>query len=157
MLRRLPAIVLTVMIVEILVFYQIAAWAGGSTVLLLCLITFWIGITMIRRTKESVASEAMRIFQNPSVSTTSFSSPLFRYFSAFLLIVPGFITDLIAVLLFVPTIRNLFTVKVAHPARSFSPTGSGTHSEYQSVEEKAQTDRKKKIDIQDVEFEDLPL
>lgn len=116
---------------EIVVFVAVASWIGLGWTLLLAIATSVIGFVLLQRAglqawsslRESVAAgpvvDQFEIRERMAGTGT-------RMLSAFLLILPGFLTDAFALAILVPTVRKAFGDRLAFSALQTFPPRRGT-------------------------------
>jgi len=93
-------------------------WAGTKIgifwVLFLLMITGLLGVVLARIQGLETWNRAMRAMERQEAPAAEFMDGLCIILGAFLLIVPGFITDVIGLILLVPFTRNLLKRSVAN-------------------------------------------
>lgn len=116
---------------EVVVFVAVASWIGLGWTLLLAIATSVVGFVLLQRAglrawsslRESVAA-------GPTVDQNEIRERMAgtgtRMLSAFLLIVPGFLTDAAALAMLVPAVRKAFGDRLAFSAlQTFPPRRGG--------------------------------
>ena len=93
-------------IAEIAMFAQVGAWIGALATVSLVLLSMVVGSVLLRRQGLSALKRA----QDMAARGESPVGAVFEGFcvvvAAVLLIIPGFLTDIVGILLFVPPVRN---------------------------------------------------
>jgi len=99
--------VLALPVAEIVVFVLVAAYAGFAWTLLATLVTSFTGAMMLRHGGGAHVAR-LRVVLGPQRATAleADSAGTMYLLAAILLLIPGFITDLIGVVLLVPPLRR---------------------------------------------------
>ncbi len=99
--------VIGIPLIEIYLFIKIGSQIGAFTTLLLILITAVVGVAYARYEGFNTLKSGVRQLIKNEMPLYEMLSGATLAFAAFLLIIPGFATDLIGVLLIVPFTRRL--------------------------------------------------
>ena len=93
------------MVLEILLSARIADAIGGGGVLLWMLGSIALGVIIIRRTGFQVVQELQAALAREEIPARTLLNALFHFLAGMLLILPGPLSDSLAVLLLIPQIR----------------------------------------------------
>src|ERR1051325_5237112 len=100
--------VLALPLAEIVVFVLVAAWIGFSWVALALVATSLTGAAMLRFSGGAHIARIRVVLSEERVAALKADSAGTMYLiAAILLLIPGFITDAVAILLLVPPLRRL--------------------------------------------------
>lgn len=99
--------VIGIPLIEIYLFIKIGSQIGAFTTLLLILITAVVGVAYARYEGFNTLKSGVRQLIKNEMPLYEMLSGATLAFAAFLLIIPGFATDLIGILLIVPFTRRL--------------------------------------------------
>lgn len=106
MLRRLGALALLLPLIEIALFVQIGARVGLTPILIAVLASAMAGVWILRRQgRAAVGNVRAALIRGDSVPQAAFDT-LGRFLAGVLLIVPGFFSDLLALLLLIRPVRR---------------------------------------------------
>ncbi|MGO2303646.1 MAG: FxsA family protein [Providencia sp.] len=124
-MRWLPLILICLLIyIESVIFVRVATEVGVLMTLLLVVLTSCLGVSLV---KNQGMKNVMQI-QQKLVSGESPAAEMIKsvalVLAGFLLIVPGFFTDFIGLLLLLPPVQKLFVMRLI-PHIRFSPMGGG--------------------------------
>ena len=106
MLRHLPAFLFIGFILDLVSIIWMGRVAGVSGTLLLLLMGVVVGLIVFRAAGISVAAALRAPMQDLSSTRGLAGSTLFRVAAAILFMVPGFVSDLIAVAILIPPIQK---------------------------------------------------
>lgn len=127
-MRALPLLVLLAAAAEIAVMIAVGRSIGVLATLGLLMLAGFLGMSLIHSTGLSI-SEALRRGQNSGGSAAQLATgSLLKFLAGLLLMVPGFITDAIALLLLVPPLQRLLVERFS-PKFEFRTTDWGMHRE----------------------------
>lgn len=116
-LRRIALFLLILPLLEVVVFVLVAASIGFWNAVLAAVATSVAGALLLR----TAGQPRLRQFQSSLAGGVAFSADgagLFTVLAGFLLLLPGFLTDLLAILLLVPAVRRLFGAAITRYMRS---------------------------------------
>lgn len=124
-MRWLPLILICILIyIESVIFVRVASEVGVLLTLILVVLTSCLGISLV---KNQGMKNVMQI-QQKLVSGESPAAEMIKsvalVLAGFLLIVPGFFTDFIGLLLLLPPVQKLFVMRLI-PHIRFSQAGGG--------------------------------
>lgn len=95
-------------ILELVVLIQVGSAIGAlNTVGLLLLLTTIVGVALIRRQGLSTLTRANRRLNSGEVPAKEMLEGMMLAFGGFLLLIPGFITDVVGLLCLLPVVRPL--------------------------------------------------
>jgi len=118
-LRRIAVFLAILPLLEVVVFVAVAAMIGFWNAVLLTLVTSLIGAFLLRMQGQPRLRQFQHSLSDGFAVSGNFSGPgLFTVLAGFLLLLPGFLTDLIAVLMLVPQVRALFAAMVTRTLRA---------------------------------------
>ncbi|AWH89157.1 FxsA family protein [Limnobaculum parvum] len=137
-MRWLPLILLFLLIyIEITIFIKVAAVFGVALTLILVILTSCLGVSLVRhqglRTLIQM-QEKMASGENPAGEMVKSVSLLL---AGFLLLIPGFFTDFLGLLLLLPPVQKLLTLRMMpfiNVFRSASGSSSTTRQGGYTVE-----------------------
>lgn len=125
-MRWIPLIVLFLLAwLEISIFIKVASVIGIPTTMLLVVLTSSVGLSLVRKRgirNYATLREKMANRENPREEIVKSVSLLF---AGFLLLIPGFFTDFLGVLLLLKPLQRL-TIQRFMPKFSTDRTGDGT-------------------------------
>ncbi len=116
-------LVLLFPLAEIATFIILGGAIGLARTLALVVVSSAIGAIMLRDAGVATALKLQRQTGNPAVILAEGGT---RMLTGLLLLIPGFLTDLAAVLLLVPAIRRLLLSRLRTPGSGPTPGKSGT-------------------------------
>ena len=110
-MNTLLILLISIPIVEIYLFIKIGSQIGALTTILLIFITAFIGILYARYEGFNTLKSGIGQIIKNKLSVYELVSGATLAFAAFLLILPGFATDIIGILLIIPFTRKLILNK----------------------------------------------
>lgn len=130
---RFPILLLLLLpILELWLMIAIGSEIGALAVILWLAAMMFIGINLLRYLgASSMLRAAQSVRSGGAMPAQTLANGLFKAVGAVLLIVPGFITDLIALLCFIPLVRGLLLkrwlakIAASASARGFKASGFG--------------------------------
>ena len=102
-------ILIFIPIIEISIFITVGSRIGVFNTISIILLTAIIGIFFIRRQGISLLFNAQRNMRDGIFPTQEIKGAIFLLISGLLLITPGFFTDVIGFLMFVPQVQNFIS------------------------------------------------
>ncbi|MGW3233076.1 FxsA family membrane protein [Kitasatospora sp. NPDC001095] len=142
--RVLPLLITAWLVLEIWLLVQVGSWLGGFTVLLLLIGGALIGGSLIKRAGLKAFSAAVEQSKNPQSEQPQTGTSM-TVLAGVLLIVPGFLSDLVALTLVLPPTRALWRAvgrRVADKAlRSASPAGADPFADAMRLQEQLRIHR----------------
>ena len=109
----LTILLISVPIIEIYLFIKIGAQVGAFNTILLIFITAFLGIIYARYEGFNTLKSGMSQIVKNEMPIYEIISGAALAFAALLLIIPGFLTDIIGFLLIIPITRNFFIKSVS--------------------------------------------
>lgn len=107
-LRNIMFIMFGIIIVEVFGITLVSSWIGGWNTLLLIVITSLLGIAVARFEGMKVLEDAKQQMSEGKVPGRTFIDGICILIGGWLLIIPGFITDIIGFTLAFPLTRPLY-------------------------------------------------
>ncbi|MEU4118420.1 FxsA family membrane protein [Kitasatospora sp. NPDC028055] len=142
--RVLPLLFTAWLVLEIWLLVQVASWLGGLTVLLLLIVGAVIGGSLIKRAGLKALSAAIEQSKNPQSEQPQTGTSM-TVGAGLLLIVPGFLSDLVALTLLFPPTRALWRAagrRIANKAmRSTATVGSDAFADAIRLQEQMRIHR----------------
>ncbi|MGA5817893.1 FxsA family membrane protein [Kitasatospora sp. NPDC094028] len=142
--RALPLLVTAWLVLEIWLLVQVGSWLGGFTVLLLLVAGGLIGGSLIKRAGAKALSAAIEQSRNPQSQQPQTGTSL-TVLAGLLLILPGFLSDLVALTLLFPPTRALWRAagrRVAGKAmRAAGPVGADPFADAMRLQEQLRIHR----------------
>ncbi len=106
MLRFLPFLMLMVPLTEIAVFVMVGQWIGILPTIALVILTAVLGASLLRHQGFGLAVKIRAEMEAGRVPGRELANGAMILVAGVLLLTPGFVTDILGFLLFVPGIRN---------------------------------------------------
>jgi UPF0716 protein FxsA len=128
MARLIIAAVLLLPLAEIVTFIAVAALIGVGTAFLLMLATSLLGFVLLRRAGRSGLAHLRAAMDGLDVDESHRRGPehLLTIVAGVLLVVPGFLTDLVGAALLMPAVRRLCGNTARHWLHRRQPGGPST-------------------------------
>ncbi|OPA80883.1 membrane protein FxsA [Paenibacillus selenitireducens] len=108
LLRNMMFIFFGIIVVEVFGITLVSSWIGGWNTLLLIVITSLLGIAVARFEGMKVLEDAKQQMREGKVPGRTFIDGICILIGGWLLIIPGFITDIIGFTLAFPLTRPLY-------------------------------------------------
>ncbi|MFG3226150.1 FxsA family membrane protein [Kitasatospora sp. NPDC048194] len=142
--RALPLLITAWLVLEIWLLVQVGSWLGGFAVLLLLVGGALVGGSLIKRAGLKALSAAVEQSRNPQSQQPQTGTSM-TVLAGLLLIVPGFLSDLVALTLLFPPTRALWRAvgrRVADKAlRSASVAGAAPFADAMRLQEQLRIHR----------------
>ncbi|HJD85259.1 FxsA family membrane protein [Kitasatospora aureofaciens] len=142
--RVLPLLITAWLVLEIWLLVLVGSWLGGFAVLLLLVVGGLTGGSLIKRAGLKALSAAIEQSRNPQSQQRQTGTSM-TVLAGLLLIVPGFLSDLVALTLLFPPTRALWRAvgrKVADRAvRSASAVGTDPFADAMRLQEQLRIHR----------------
>jgi len=106
-------VILLIPIVEIYLFIKIGSQIGAFNTIILVIITAIVGIYYVKYEGLNTLRSAVKQVVKNEVPIYEIISGAALAFAAFLMILPGFLTDLIGLLIIFPWTRKIFLKKIS--------------------------------------------
>lgn len=104
-------------LIEIALFASIGAWLGVGTTLLLVMASSLLGYSVLRALGRTTAQEVTRALQQMRDPAQGMAHGVLQLLAGVLLLVPGFLTSAIGLLLLIPPVRGLVMALAARNMR----------------------------------------
>jgi len=114
---------------ELWLMIEIGGELGASAVIVWLVVMIFLGINLLRYLGASSMLSAAQGMRGGAMPAQTMVDGLFKAIGAVLLIIPGFITDFLALLCFIPLVRRLLLkrwltkIAVSASARGFNTAG----------------------------------
>ncbi|MFG2844314.1 FxsA family membrane protein [Kitasatospora sp. NPDC048296] len=142
--RVLPLLITAWLVLEIWLLVLVGSWLGGFAVLLLLIAGGVIGGSLIKRAGLKALSAAIEQSKNPQSQQPQTGTSM-TVLAGLLLIIPGFLSDLIALTLLLPPTRALWRAagrRIADKAlRSTSTVGADPFADAMRLQEQIRIHR----------------
>lgn len=97
---------LILLLLEIIVFVLVGEWVGFLWATLLIILGSAFGLILLRSNQAMMGKRLQEKMRKGEMPLKEMMSMPFRLFAAVLLVIPGFLTDVLAILCLVPWTRN---------------------------------------------------
>jgi len=115
---KLLLALIAIPLIEITLFIQIGEKIGIATTLIIIILSAIVGINLIRKQSFSILQKMRAHQANKTQLPEDLFSDFCQFMGAILLIIPGFFTDFIGILFFIPACQNfLFQNSSNNPSR----------------------------------------
>ena len=102
---KLPGYILILLpIIELTIFIEVGSYIGSLYVILSIIFTVFLGYYLIKQKLRSI-SLGMLNFNNIHDVYAQYTTSIYSFLGGLLLIIPGYFTDLIGLLIFLPFFR----------------------------------------------------
>ena len=139
-MNTLLFIIIGIPIIEIFLFIKIGSQIGAFNTLILIFITAFFGIVYARYEGFNTLKSGMSQLVKNELPVYEIISGAALTFAALLLILPGFATDFLGLLIIFPPTRKLIFKKVSTKQRSNTTKENFINGEYEDIED--ENDRK---------------
>ena len=129
-------LIISIPVIEIYFFIKIGSQIGAFSTILLVFITAFLGIIYARYEGFNTLRSGMSQILKNELPTYEIISGAALAFAALLLIIPGFATDFLGILIIFPPTRKLIFKKVSIKKASKNQTQNYINGEYEDLEEK---------------------
>ena len=134
-MNTLFLLVLGIPIIEIYLFIKIGSQVGAFNTILLIFITAFFGIVYARHEGFNTLRSGMSQIVKNELPVYEIISGAALAFAALLLILPGFATDFLGLLIIFPPTRKLIFKKVSAKQESKSKDKNFINGEYEDIDE----------------------
>tara|TARA_B110000967_G_scaffold201511_1_gene238901 strand:+ start:543 stop:965 length:423 start_codon:yes stop_codon:yes gene_type:complete len=134
-MNTLLLLVIGIPIIEIYLFIKIGSQVGALNTILLIFITAFFGIIYARYEGFNAIKSGMSQIVKNEVPAYEIMSGAALAFASLLLILPGFATDLLGLLIILPTTRKLIFKKVSAKQKAKNKSGDFINGEFEDIEE----------------------
>ena len=128
-------LIIGIPVIEVYLFIKIGSQIGAFNTILLIFITAFFGIAYARYEGFNVLKSSMSQIVRNEIPVYEIISSAALAFAALLLILPGFITDLLGLLIIFPPTRKLIFKKVSKKQKSNDKKQDFINGEYEEIEE----------------------
>ena len=139
-MNTLLFIIIGIPIIEVFLFIKIGSQIGAFNTLILIFITAFFGIVYARYEGFNTLKSGMSQLVKNELPVYEIISGAALTFAALLLILPGFATDFLGLLIIFPPTRKLIFKKVSTKQRSSTTKEDFINGEYEDIED--ENDRK---------------
>ena len=129
-------LIISIPVIEIYFFIKIGSQIGAFSTILLVFITAFLGIIYARYEGFNTLRSGMSQILKNELPTYEIISGAALAFAALLLIIPGFATDFLGILIIFPPTRKLIFKKVSIKKAPKNQTQDYINGEYEDLEEK---------------------
>ena len=129
-------LIISIPVIEIYFFIKIGSQIGAFSTILLVFVTAFLGIIYARYEGFNTLRSGMSQILKNELPTYEIISGAALAFAALLLIIPGFATDFLGILIIFPPTRKLIFKKVSIKKASKNQTQDYINGEYEDLEEK---------------------
>lgn len=128
-MRWIPLLLIFVVAyIEISIFIQVAQVIGVLFTLLLIVLTSFIGVSLVRTQGLKILGQMQIKMANGESPAAEMIKSVSVLLAGFLLLLPGFFTDFLGLLLLLPPVQNSLTLKLLPYLRfQRGPGGFGPH------------------------------
>ena len=133
MLRYLPVFVLAGFLLEIASIIWVGGAIGVIPTLLLLIAGGVIGVSLFKSAGVNAAAVLRSPVQDRSLHTSLAGTTLLRVAAGLLFLVPGFFSDAMALLLFLPPVQHWLKGKVKTGTLTAGPQGAGPQRQQSTV------------------------
>ena len=135
-MNTLLLLIIGIPIIEIYLFIKIGSQIGAFNTLILILTTAIVGVAYVRYEGFNTLKTGIRVLFKNELPIYEVISGATLAFAAFLLILPGFATDLIGILLVVPFTRKIILGRIIKKNKfNFSKNKNYIDGDYEELEE----------------------
>ena len=129
-------LIIGIPLIEIYLFIKIGSQIGAFNTLILILTTAIVGVAYVRYEGFNTLKNGIRVLFKNELPIYEVISGATLAFAAFLLILPGFATDLIGILLVVPFTRKIILGRIIKKNKfNFSKNKNYIDGDYEELEE----------------------
>ena len=139
-MNTLLLFIIGIPIIEIYLFIKIGSQIGAFNTISLIFITAFLGIVYVRYEGFNTFRSGMSQIVKNELPVNEIISGAALAFAAFLLILPGFATDLVGLLIIFPPTRKLILKKVSNEKTSNNKKQDYINGEYEDIDD--ENDRK---------------
>lgn len=137
-MRWLPIVILFILAyIEITLFIKISLVIGVGLTLILVILTSCLGISLVRNQGLKTFVQMQKKLAAGESPAAEMVKSVSLLLAGFLLLIPGFFTDLLGLLLLLPWVQKLLTLRMMPYIRTFTPDStfsSGTNTDSYTIE-----------------------
>ena len=108
MLRTLIFVTMIITIGECAIFFLFSNYMGSGRTLLIIIITSFLGVILVKRESRKVWRYARSQWSEGILPTPAIVKGISLFVAGILFIVPGLLTDIVALTLLIPITRNVY-------------------------------------------------
>lgn len=149
-LTMLPGFLLLMPLAEIAGFVLVGKAIGLWATLALVMLSFVVGMVLLRRQGIGILRRMSAEGQTGEMPGRELLRPAMLVIASLLLIIPGFITDAIALLIFIPAVRDLAWRYVS---RRFVVVGAGANAKASSPHPAYRDNGSKVVDLDEDDYQ----
>lgn len=120
---------ITVPLLELYVLIRVGREIGALSTIALCVLTAVLGATLIRLQGLATVARVQAALNENRLPAVDLVAGAMLLLTAFLLLTPGFVTDLLGFVILVPAVRNALARRVIGSARIHGGPGDGPGGE----------------------------
>ncbi len=117
--------------IEISLFISVADVLGVAITLLLVILTSCLGISLVRNQGIRTLLQIQQRIASGENPAAEMVATLSLILAGILLLIPGFLTDFLGLLLLLPPVQKLLTVRLLRQANFYSSKGNTFEGEFQ--------------------------
>lgn len=133
MLRYIPILILLGFFLEIASIIWVGRALGVALTLLLIVASAVLGISLFRKTGLSVAAALRAPIRNAATQRDLVGSTAFGTLAGLLFMIPGFFSDIVAVLLLLPPVQSWLVSRMKVVSVTQSGFETQTHRRYETI------------------------
>lgn len=150
----LPLLIIGIPLAEIVAFGLVVQWIGFWYALGLLLLSSALGLLIVRHQGFGLISKLSALAREGRPPVNGIGGDLVTLLSGLLLLAPGFITDLVGLVLLLPFVRNRLTRKSIMKTRVYSQSSYSESYEYRTADRPAKDGAVVDLDEDDFRRED---
>ena len=128
-------LIISIPVIEIYFFIKIGSQIGAFSTILLIFITAFLGIIYARYEGFNTLRSGMSQILKNELPTYEIISGAALAFAALLLIIPGFATDFLGILIIFPPTRKLIFKKVSSKQRPYNKNQDYINGEFEDLDD----------------------
>lgn len=131
-MRIYPLILLFLLVyIEVTIFIWVANVTGVLLALLLIIATSFIGVSLVRNQGLKTLGQIQQKLAMGESPAGEMVKSVSLLFSGFLLLIPGFFTDFLGLLLMLPPVQKLLTLRLMPLVQVYQPRSAASNDPYQ--------------------------
>jgi len=134
-MKALLLLIITIPLLEIYLFIKIGSQIGAFNTISLILITAFVGVIYARHEGFNTLKSGMSQMVKNEIPINEIISSAALAFAAFLLILPGFATDILGFLIIFPPTRGLLIKKVSRKYSQDKKKQDFINGEFEDIDE----------------------
>ncbi|MBL4907085.1 MAG: FxsA family protein [Sneathiella sp.] len=133
------AILIGIPVLEISVFVEVGGEIGALNTIILTILTAVAGMALLRKQGVSVLMQAQATLQKGESPINEILNGILLAIAGLFLLIPGFVTDVVGFLLFLPPLRALLALWLGKNVRLQGPGFQTSRSQYDNGRSKNTT------------------